>query len=39
LQLDPTQAPLLLAGATIATIPAAAAFLIAQRAFLREIGL
>ena len=38
-QLDPTQAPLLLAGATIATIPAAAAFLIAQRAFLRDIGL
>jgi multiple sugar transport system permease protein len=38
-QLDPTQAPLLLAGATIATVPAAAAFLIAQRAFLRDIGL
>ena len=38
-QLDPTQAPLMLAGATIATIPAAAAFLVAQRAFLRDIGL
>ena len=38
-QLDPTQAPLMLAGATIATIPVAAAFLVAQRAFLRDIGL
>lgn len=37
--LDPTRVPLLLAGATIATIPAAAAFLIVQRAFLRDIGL
>jgi multiple sugar transport system permease protein len=38
-QLDPTRVPLLLAGATVATVPAAAAFLIAQRAFLRDIGL
>ncbi|HYN62959.1 MAG TPA: carbohydrate ABC transporter permease, partial [Candidatus Limnocylindrales bacterium] len=34
-QLDPTRSPLLLAGAVIGTIPAAAAFLIAQRAVLR----
>ena len=38
-RLDPTQAPLLLAGATIGTIPAALAFLAAQRALLRDIGL
>ena len=38
-QLDPTQAPVLLAGATIATIPALLAFLAAQRALLRDMGL
>jgi multiple sugar transport system permease protein len=38
-QLDPTRAPLLLAGALIATVPAAVAFLVAQRAVLRDIGL
>jgi multiple sugar transport system permease protein len=37
--LDPTHAPLLLAGAMIATIPAVIAFLVAQRAVLRDVGL
>jgi multiple sugar transport system permease protein len=35
-QLDPTNHPLLLAGAVIATLPAVAAFTVAQRWFLSE---
>ncbi len=35
-QLDPTNHPLLLAGAVVATVPAVAAFLLAQRWFLQE---
>ena len=35
-QLDPTNYPLLLAGAVIATVPVIAVFLLAQRYFLHE---